>query len=144
MSDGAPREPRRSRWILRIAAALVPGHRRASWRRQWRAELEHRRTSGAGLGGLTAFALGSVWHAAYLRREEVTMRGWLADLRCSARALARNPGFTALTVATLALGVGAATAVFTLAETVLLRPLPLENDDRLVRIHSKDPSSSPW
>ena len=64
------------------------------------------------------------------------MRGYLADLRHSARALARRPGFSALAVATLAIGIGAATAIFSLAETLLLRPLPLENSDRLVRIYS--------
>lgn len=67
------------------------------------------------------------------------MRGWLTDLKHSARALVRQPGFTGLTVITFAIGVGAATAVFSLAEALLLRPLPLEHNDRLVRIFSSQP-----
>ncbi len=67
------------------------------------------------------------------------MRGWFTDVRHSARALLRQPGFTALTVVTFAIGVGAATAVFSLAEALLLRPLPLEHNDRLVRIYSSQP-----
>jgi len=64
------------------------------------------------------------------------MTGYLADLKHSARARSRRPGFSALVVATLAVGIGAATAIFSLAEALLLRPLPLENEGRLVRIHS--------
>lgn len=67
------------------------------------------------------------------------MRGLFTDLRHSARALLRQPGFTGLTVVTFAIGVGSATAVFSLAEALLLRPLPLEHNDRLVRIYSSQP-----
>lgn len=128
------------RWLLAFAAIVVPAHRRSLWRRQWVAEIEHRCRGQEGGPGLVKFAWGSVTHAMYLRREEMRMGGYLADLRHSARALARRPGFSALTVATLAIGIGAATAIFSLAETMLLRPLPLENADRLVRIYSTNAS----
>jgi putative ABC transport system permease protein len=56
------------------------------------------------------------------------------DLRYSVRMLARAPGFAALAIATLALGIGANTAIFTVANSVLLRSLPYKDPGQLVRI----------
>ena len=57
------------------------------------------------------------------------------EIRCSARTLMRAPAFSMLVVATLALGVGANTAVFTALDAVLLAPLPYDEPERLVRIY---------
>src|SRR5437588_1216386 len=54
------------------------------------------------------------------------------DLRYGARILLRQPGLTAIAIAALALSIGANTAIFSAINTLLLRPLPVENIDRLV------------
>ena len=65
------------------------------------------------------------------------MRTLLYDLRHALRGALKRPLFTAVVVGTLALGIGANTAIFTVVNGVLLQPLPFEEPDRLLRVLGK-------
>jgi hypothetical protein len=61
------------------------------------------------------------------------------DLSFALRQMRRSPGMTSLIVAMLALGIGANTAVFSVVNAVVLRPLPFQEPERLVRFHEQTP-----
>ncbi|MFG1690532.1 ABC transporter permease, partial [Gemmatimonadota bacterium] len=68
-----------------------------------------------------------------------SMGSLIHDLRVSLRSLRKRPGFTVVVVLTLALGIGAPTAIFSLVSGVLLRPLPYQDPDRVVLVWEKPP-----
>ena len=73
----------------------------------------------------------------------------LGDFKYAVRQLRKSPGFTLTAVLTLALGIGANTAIFTLVDSIMLRPLPFPRQDRLMSIGYEndgggDPSNSPF
>src|SRR5689334_5099493 len=116
------------RALVRVAGLLVPSDRRADWRAEWTAELwvlRHRHQVRAS----PATALGVCWTAG---RHAITLRliDWshaMQDVRYALRLLLRQPAFAAAAIVTLAIGIGGATAVFSVADAVLLKPLPYSN-----------------
>ena len=104
--------------------------------RQGMPEAEARRQAALAFGGIDNV------------REEVRdatgvrpLEDFVRDVRHSARTLARRPGFTIVAVATLAIGIGASTAMFTLVDSVLLRPLAYADPGRLVWVAEVPPGA---
>ncbi|HEV3219023.1 MAG TPA: ABC transporter permease [Candidatus Acidoferrales bacterium] len=80
------------------------------------------------------------------RTREMDLVGWIEtvgqDMRFAARMLWKNPGFTAIAVVTLALGIGANTAMYTVVESVMVRALPYAHSTRMVSIVRGDANNS--
>ncbi len=128
----APRS-RLFRWLVR----LYP----RAYRDRYGSEMEafHREARASGEGGVGYWPRLVIDHlraAAAVRRGggDRRMRKLLADLGSGARVLRRAPSFTLFAVLTLALGVGATTAVFSVLDRVVLRPLPYPGSERMARV----------
>ncbi|HSM06035.1 MAG TPA: ABC transporter permease, partial [Longimicrobiales bacterium] len=126
-------------WVW-LAGLLVPGAERARWREEWRGDFEAARRAGASGVALIGWALGVTRAAWTFGFEEMSMGGWAREVRHAARGLFRSPGFAVVTILTLALGIGANTAIFSVLNGVLLQPLPYEEPGELVYVTSAFPT----
>ena len=131
------------RWcdlVLRAAAPMVPYDIRRDWLREWRAEFAYTAARAARLNKPMPIAslpraLGAIVHAAWLRWDRWRIEMIWQDIKHALRSLKRKPGFTAVVVLTLAIGIGGTTAIFGAVNAVLLRPLPYPDPDQLVRVY---------
>lgn len=141
----SPRPFRPHLWLIRIFGVIVPRRLRSDWQQEWEAELNHREamlTEWDRLNWRNKFdllwrSLGAFIDALMLqpRRLEDEM---FQDLRFGARMLLKTPGFTLAAILSLTIGIGATSAIFSVVNGVLLRPLPYTEPDKLVRLwHNK-------
>jgi putative ABC transport system permease protein len=136
--------------VLRLIARLVPRRDRGTWLREWEGELESRRARLAWRKALSREqelemfrrVLGSFHDAAWLRRQFTFDADLVHDLRYGVRLLRRNPGFAAVTIVVLALGLGAATGIFSVVDALLLRELPYRDPERIVLLFEA-PTANP-
>src|SRR5262249_34027810 len=82
-------------------------------------------------------------HASHISKGEDIMDSLIKDIRYGVRSLMSRPGFTLISIITLALGIGASTAIFSVVHAVLLRSLPYGNADRLVMIWENNQRRGP-
>jgi predicted permease len=139
-------------WIVRLLSRIVPRRFRLDWKQEWEAELHHResvqtrwhRLSWEDRWKLFLQSAGAFWDALAMqprRLEEEIFQ----DLRYGARMLLKTKGLTAVAVLSLALGIGANTALFSMMDAMMLRLLPVKDPEQLVLFNwSTQMQAIPW
>jgi predicted permease len=130
-------------WLIALIGVVVPRRLRADWRQEWDAELRYRELMLAEWNRLDWHHKLDLWRRslgafrdALLLQPKRLEDEMFQDLRFGIRLLLKNPGFTAVAVLSLALGIGANTAIFSLVDAVLLKLLPVRSPEQLVALDS--------
>ena len=137
--------PRLALWlalrIVRVVAMLVPAAVRDEWMREWNAELQHSAHRRRGPNhtwrthmDLISRALGSLPDAAWIRRQFTLDADAVHDAAHAVRMLLKVPAFTAFVLLVFAIGIGATTAIVSLADTLFLRALPVPEPERVMTV----------
>jgi predicted permease len=136
-------------WFIHFIGVIVPRRLRADWLQEWEAELRHREALMANWDrldrrhklDLLRRSTSAFWDALWLQPKRLEEE-MFQDLQVGMRMLIKHPGFTAIAVLTLALGIGANVTIFSVINSVLLRPLPYRASERLVFLWSEAPSQN--
>ena len=134
--------------LIALVGVIVPLRLRANWRREWEAELRHRevmlaewdRLDWRSKLDLLRRSTSAFWDALWLQPKRLEDE-MFQDLSYGARMLLKSKAFTVVAALTLSLGIGANTAIFSVVQTVLLRPLPFAEQERLVKLWKRDTAS---
>ena len=141
-------------WLVTALGVIVPRRLRADWRQEWEAELIKRelmlsewdRLNFKTKLALIARSLGAFWDALWLQQLRLEDE-MFQDLRFGLRILLKHPGFASIAILTLALAIGANTAIFSVVNALMVRPLPYPDEDRLIWIEEvsrTDPAIPPY
>src|SRR5215510_8225502 len=133
-------------WLIALIGVIVPRRLRANWRQEWEAELRHREellAQGDRLDwhsklDLLRRSTSAFWDALWLQPKRLEDE-MFQDLRFGARMLIKSKGFTAVAALSLALGIGANTAIFSVIDAAMLRTLPVERPEQLVLFSRLNP-----
>ena len=128
-------------WLIALIGVIVPRRLRRDWRQEWEAELRYRELLLAEWDlldwrrklDLLWRSTSAFWDALWLQPQRLEDE-MFQDLRFGLRLLLKQPGFTLVAILTLALGIGASTAIFSVVNGVLLRPLPFDQPERVVTL----------
>ncbi len=139
------------RWLIRVIGVIVPRRLRADWWQEWEAELRYRELLLAEWDkldwrnklDLLRRSVGAFWDALLLQPKRLEDE-MFQDLRFGIRMLLKSPGFTLVAALSLGLGIGANTAIFSLLDALLLKPLPVKQPEQLVVVNVAAPSRPGW
>jgi predicted permease len=135
-------------WLVSLISRIVPRRFRSDWKQEWEAELVHRESVLARRSqsdwkartDLLRRGLASFWDALAMQPRRLEEE-FMQDIRYAIRLLVKQKAITAVAIVSLAVGIGANTALFSLIDAMLLKKLPLHNPDELVLFNWSAPQA---
>ena len=129
--------------LVRIAARIVPKREREAWEMEWEAELRYRwsprvKISRKGELHMVRRSFGAVVDAAWIRRQFTLDADVVHDAAHGVRMLAKAPGFSIVALLVFATGIGATTAIASLADALLFRKLQIPDAERVITIWERN------